>query len=512
MVDLDAYIAAHKFGLGARFDETINIGASPQAWLQAQLTDVSSTLEEYNLPSSQAGIELFYHYLETQRAENAADQPIAAASVNVKQQMGGFFQSYERMTAEQVLYEDLGVRGSNIANATNVYLKKSQNNISLPASNKTSQELAEDIFAMYYAEIGVRTVHAILTPASFREALVRFWSDHFSVYSQKSLQLLVTAGAMEREAIRPNVTGKFVDLLIAAETHPAMLMYLDNWISIGPNSYAGQNFGYGLNENLAREIMELHTLGVNGGYEQEDIVSFAKAITGWTIGNPNIQPEQLGNFIFEPLFHEPGSVNVMNKEYLGTGQDQGLEILADFASNAATAGFIAGKLARHFHSDNPPQSLIDRLELAFISSGGDLGVVSATLVTSPEMWDGTFAKLRNSEEFVIATLRAFGVDTLTPGQLVFVFDAVGQVPFGYHAPDGWPKEESSWASSSISSAKINYSELLASFVAGQPEPSTMATNILGSMLSASSADGISNAVNVEQGYTLMMMSPEFQRR
>ncbi|MBL1431591.1 MAG: DUF1800 family protein [Robiginitomaculum sp.] len=512
MVDLDAYIAAHKFGLGARYDEVANIGADPQAWLQAQLTSVSSTLEEYNLPSSQEGIALFYHFLETRRAERANEQPIASASVNPKQRIDKFFQEYERMLGEEELIEDNGVRGSSLQTASNVYLKKHIDNISRPASDKTSQELRRDMLAMFYSEVGVRTVHAILTPASFRESLVRFWSDHFSVYSQKSLLMTVTAGAMEREAIRPHVTGKFVDMLIAAETHPAMLIYLDNWISIGPNSYVGQNFGFGLNENLAREIMELHTLGVNGGYSQDDIVGFAKAITGWTIGNPNVQPEQLGNFIFEPLFHEPGSVNVLNKEYLGTGQDQGVEVLTDLANHPNTAAFISGKLARHFHSDNPPQSLIDRLELAFTSSDGDLGVVSATLVTSPEMWDGTFAKLRNSEEFVIATLRAFGVDTLTPGQLIFVFDAVGQVPFGHHAPDGWPKEESSWASSSISSAKINYSDLLSGFIAGQPEPPAMATNILGSMLSASSTSGISSASSVEQGYTLMMMSPEFQRR
>lgn len=399
MVDLNAYIAVQKFGMGARRDEAQTIGSDAQAWLLAQLTEVSSTLNEYGLMSSQEGVALYYEALAARRIERPTNNA-SSASINTKQRLGDFLASIDEINREEMLFEDMGVRGSDLKLARNTYLAKPNSESSRPTADKTSQELTQEIIANYFADIGVRTTHAILTPASFREALVRFWSDHFSVFAQKTLLLTSITAAMEREAIRPHVTGKFVEMLIAVQTHPAMLVYLDNWYSIGPNSYAGLNFNFGLNENLAREIFELHTLGVTGGYDQNDIVALAKAITGWTVANPNIQPEHFGKFVFEPLFHEPGTVHIMGKAYVGTGLNQGLEVLADLATHEAAAKFIAGKMARHFHSDTAPQSLIDRLSAAFKDSAGDLEVVSATLITSPEMWDGSFAKLRNSEEFV----------------------------------------------------------------------------------------------------------------
>jgi len=511
MVDINSYIALHKFGLGARQGEAAQVSSNPQSWLMAQLTDVSSTLDEYSLASSQDGIALFYDYLRAKRAENNADQPVLATSVNKKDRLAAFVADIDRLRSTEVMIDDNGVRGTSLADASNTFLKKKTGDLSGIAANKPSHTLLQQIFTEHYAEIGVRTAHAILTPASFREALVRFWSDHFNVYANKSLLARVTAATMEREAIRPNVTGKFVDMLIAVESHPAMLIYLDNWISVGPNSFAGKEYGLGINENLARETMELHTLGVDGGYNQEDIIAYAKAITGWSFGNPNIQPENMGSFVFEPLLHEPGVVTVMGTAYTGAGVDQGLAVLTDLAAHPSTAKFIAGKLARHFHSDNPPQSLIDRLELAFNISGGDLLVVSSSLVTAPEMWQGSFSKLRNSEEFAIAALRAFGFDTLTPSQSVFVFDAITQIPFSYHAPDGWPKDEANWASSSILSARINLANLLSGYISGPNDPLAAAQELFGPMLTQFTADAISAASSIEQGYTLLMMSPEFQR-
>ncbi len=511
MVDMNSYIALHKFGLGARQGEAQQVGSDPQAWLLAQLTDVSSTLDNYSLVSSQEGITLFYEYLNARRLENNSEQPISVASVNKKDRLAAFVADIDRIKSTELMLDDNGVRGSSLAEARNIFLDKKTKGSSTIAANKPSHTMLQQMYSNHYDEIGVRTTHAVMTPASFREALVRFWSDHFNVFSGKSLLGLVTSATMEREAIRPHVTGKFIDMLVAVESHPAMLVYLDNWISVGPNSFVGQEFGLGLNENLARETLELHTLGVDGGYTQDDIISYAKAITGWSFGNPNIQSQNMGAFIFEPLLHEPGPVTVMNKTYTGTGQDQGLEVLADLASHPSTAKFIAGKLARHFHSDNPPQSLIDRLEQAFTASQGDLLVVSSALVSAPEMWLGDFSKLRNSEEFVIAALRAFGFDTLTPSQSVFVFDAVTQIPFSYHAPDGWPKEEASWASSSILSARINLCNLLSGYVPNSIEPLAAAQELFGPILSQFTADAISAASSVEQGYTLLMTSPEFQR-
>ncbi|PHR54475.1 MAG: hypothetical protein COA47_15445 [Robiginitomaculum sp.] len=513
MANLNAQIALHKFGLGARTGEAELVGTQAQNWLQTQLTDLSSDLDSYDLPTSKEGIELFFAFLEAERAERQEDRATISAASSPKVRLISFFSEIDRIKRQQMLIEDDGVRGPSLAKAQNIYLDAKQSNASKPAEAKSSRELLEDIVGILYEDIGVRTTHAVLTPASFREALVRFWSDHFNVFANKSLLLTSCTGAMEREAIRPHITGKFSDMLIAVESHPAMLAYLDNWFSVGPDSWAGKQFGLGINENLAREILELHTLGVGGGYGQDDIIAFANAITGWSIGNPDIQPENLGEFIFESLIHQPGPQTFMGKVYLGTGQDQGIKILEFVANHANTARFIASKLARHFHSDTPPDSLIERLEKAFIDSDGDLLVVSSALVIAPEMWDGSFVKLRNSEEFAIAALRAFGFDELTPQQSVFVFNAVAQIPFSHHSPDGWPKTEASWASSSILSARINLAELLSGFVGGQPPPVNFAENILGETLSDHSANSIKGAgPDKVQGYTLFLMSPEFQRR
>ena len=208
-----------------------------------------------------------------------------------------------------------------------------------------------------------------------------FWSNHFCVNTDDT----VMAGAYEREAIRPHVLGRFVDMLLAAEGHPAMLLYLDNTLSMGPNSVAGINRTRGLNENLAREILELHTLGVRTGYTQEDVTSFAKVITGWTILPTDTNPEHGGEFVFHHRLHEPGPQTVIGKAYRDTGVEQGRAVLADLARHPATAKHIATKLARHFVADDPPPALVATLEQRFNETDGDLKEVSKALVTAPEV-------------------------------------------------------------------------------------------------------------------------------
>src|SRR5262249_1887157 len=213
-------------------------------------------------------------------------------------------------------------------------------------------------------EAKVRIEAAVAAEIGFAARLVWFWSNHFCVSADKILSM---AGAYEREAIRPHVLGRFADMLTAVESHPAMLVYLDNGVSMGANSVAGINRDKSLNENLAREILELHTLGARTGYSQGDVTRFANVLTGWTwiaFGVPN----RGGEFVFVKRLHEPGEQTVIGKSYPDTGVDQGRAVLADLARHPATARHIARKLARHFVADEPPPSLVDKLTKSFIDS------------------------------------------------------------------------------------------------------------------------------------------------
>src|SRR5256885_1257107 len=220
----------------------------------------------------------------------------------------------------------------------------------------------------FFREARAHYEPAINADIGFVERLVWFWSNHFCVNADAT----VMAGAYEREAIRPHVLGRFADMLLAAESHPAMLIYLDNAQSMGPNSVAGVNRDRGLNENLAREILELHTLGVRTVYTQEDVTSFAKVITGWTLLTTETNPHHGGEFLYHPRMHEPGAQTVLGKAYRDTGVEQGRAVFADLARHQATAKHIAGKLARHFIADDPPPPLVERLTQRFIETDGDL--------------------------------------------------------------------------------------------------------------------------------------------
>jgi uncharacterized protein (DUF1800 family) len=226
------------------------------------------------------------------------------------------------------------------------------------------------------------------------ERLVWFWSNHFCVSADKDAAM---AGAYEREAIRPHVLGRFTDLLQAAESHPAMLVYLDNVLSMGADSIAGINQDKGLNENLARETLELHTLGVRSGYSQADVTNFAKVLTGWTWLRPE-EPVHGGEFVFVRRFHEPGDQVVLGKHYPDSGFDQGRAVLADLARHPATAQHIGEKLARHFVADDPPPALAAKLAKTFLDTDGDLKEVVRTLVTAEESWTAPRQKLKPPAE------------------------------------------------------------------------------------------------------------------
>src|SRR5262249_7355265 len=296
---------------------------------------------------------------------------------------------------------------------------------------------------IYLAEAKVRFDMALGADVGFVERLVWFWSNHFCVSADKG-NVRPICGAYEREAIRAHVLGRFGDLLLAAESHPAMLTYLDNARSIGPDSIAGQRQKRGLNENLAREILELHTLGVRTVYTQEDVTRFANVITGWTVIPLRQDPTHGGEFVFNPRMHQPGAQTVIGKSYADTGVEQGRAVLAALARHPATAKHVATKLARHFVADEPPPALVERLAKRFLATQGDLKEVSKTLVTSSETWEARRAKLKRRGEWIIASRRAFGVTPPDVGPVMQARNLLGEPLWRPPAPNGFTDDTAPW--------------------------------------------------------------------
>lgn len=363
----------------------------------------------------------------------------------------------------------------------------------------------------FRAEAQARLDVALDAKTGFAERLVWFWSNHFCVSAAKGQNIRVLAGAYEREAIRPHVFGRFADLLRAAETHPAMLIYLDNRQSIGPGSRAGARRGRGLNENLAREILELHTLGVNGGYTQADVTSLAKILTGWTVVGINDEDGELGEFRFNPNRHEPGVHMVLGRKYAEEGVRQGEHALEDIARHPSTAQFIALKLARHFIADDPPGAVVQKLADTFTATGGDLAKVSRALVEAPEAQALPAVKLRSPFEFSVAALRATAVRPPIP-QFLNGLNAMGGPLWTPSGPNGFPDTQNHWANPEGMKARLESASALARQARAVSNPSELLDAVLGPRVSAETRQAVARAESREQGLALMLMSVEFQRR
>jgi len=337
------------------------------------------------------------------------------------------------------------------------------------------------------------------------ERLVWFWSNHFCVNQEKT----VMAGAYEREAIRPHVLGRFVDMLLAAEGHPAMLLYLDNAQSIGPNSIAGINRDKGLNENLAREILELHTLGVRTTYTQDDVTNFAKVLTGWTIRQTVSDPDHGGEFVYIKRAHEPGPQTVIGKDYDDTGTGQGRAVLADLARHPATAKHIATKLARHFVADDPPPPLVHRLTQCFLETDGDLKEVTKVLVAAPEAWAPEQAKIKRPGEWIVTALRATG-ETGEIGRIIQAGNLLGEPLWRPPAPKGFSDENAAWLDGLAQ--RLDIANTFAHREGLAVEPAAVMDAALGPLASAETRRAVAGAESRPQALTLLLMAPEFQRR
>src|SRR6201996_1942103 len=377
----------------------------------------------------------------------------------------------------------------------------------------------------YRAQVLARAQSAALTLRPFTERLVHFWSNHFAVSADKGV-VYGLAGALENEAIRPHVCGRFLDLLMAVEQHPAMIAFLDNQNSVGKDSSAAQfvprfrtmdakpKRQFGINENLAREILELHTLGVNGGYTQADVTSFAQIITGWSIGGGKgrLAGGAPGRFYFRDNLHEPGPKVFMGKTYADGGARQGEAVLADLARRPETANFIAAKLVRHFIADDPPPAAVQRVARAFLKSGGDLPSVYAALIGSPEAWEPEARKFKTPQDFVFSTLRALNVSPNQPEEVIRTFDLLGQRQYTPGSPAGWPDTSKSWDGSDALMHRVLWASRVGARYESGIEPTDLATASLGGYARPDTLTALRRASSSGQAVALLLMSPEFQRR
>ena len=349
---------------------------------------------------------------------------------------------------------------------------------------------------------------------AFRERMVRFWADHFTVVPRSRTERAWPAALVE-DAIRPHVAGRFGGMLQAVMTHPAMLIYLDQAQSLGPNSRRGAKRGKGLNENLARELLELHTLGVGAGYRQEDVRQLAELLTGLTV-----VPDR--GFAFDPGRVEPGPETVLGVEYGGDGLEAVLAALQDLALRPETARHVAGKLAVHFVSDGPDPALVAAIEAAWTASGGDLAAVAAALVGHDAAWGPEAAKARQPFDFVAAALRALGLsgdDIMAMAEgpfLRLILDPMaemGQPWQGAGGPDGWPEAAGDWITPQGMAARITWAmEVPGRLVTPLPEAAEVAARALGGRLSGRLEWAVGAAESRREALGLVLAAPEFNRR
>ena len=461
--------ALQRFGLGARPGDLDRVQRDPVGALQAEINRPRAIL------LSKQGL------LSTAEAVRATDEDKA--------------ERRKRLAAEPNPAEDAGAMSAP------------------PRRGKGMMERQQDALGgaqeIYRDEVAARYEAAQRAECGFAERLVWFWSNHFAVSAVKGGRLRGTAGAFEREAIRPHVFGRFADMLLAVEQHPSMIMFLDNNLSIGPNSAAGSRRGRGLNENLAREILELHTLGVNGGYTQADVLALAKIITGWTVGDK--RDGNHGVFTFNPHRHEPGVHKVLTRSYAQTGVQQGEAVLADLARHPSTARFIATKLVRHFVADDPPANLVDRIARTFEVTDGDLAKVYRSLIEAPAAWDAPATKLRSPQELVAAMLRATNISLEGP-QLVRLLMTLGHRPWSPGGPDGFPDTAAHWISPSGMRARLDVASVVARRAEANSDPAMLVDQTLGPISSQETRSAIAAADSRAQGLAILFASPEFQRR
>lgn len=485
--------AVNRFGLGAMPGELAR-ARSGRDWLHAQLRDEPDTAAFSQLPDSATIMRRQTEFLLMRRREQAgaAQEPAQA-----------------RTTPEEMP----------VAVSSPRRRRRDRDGEEMSSRKAVQNDIRRDALA----EVSTRYRHAAGTARPFVERLVRFWSNHFAVSADKN-QARLLAAPMEREAVRPHALGNFADLLIAVERHPAMLQYLDNAASIGDDSALAKLAGrgkakrkLGLNENLAREILELHTLGVNGGYGQQDVIELARAITGW--GTPLPRDVRRGDapivgFVYRPGAHEPGARTVLGRHYADAGEAQGRAILRDLALHPATARHLSLKLARHFVADAPSPALVQRMAQAYLRSGGELGALYRAMIDDDAAWSADARKFKTPDDFVVSAMRAGGLRLdRHPFALAKLLESLGQPIFTPRSPAGFPDTAADWASGDALRKRVQAASALAEQVVAARTPHDLAVDTLGAVaVDGEFAQALRRAGSVQEGFALLFSSPAFQWR
>jgi uncharacterized protein (DUF1800 family) len=475
----EAVLALHRFGMGPRPGSIAAIESDPRGALIAELD------RPLELPAASA-------------LPGSAKAFRTVADANAKRQARAKQEAKKQQTA---------AAAPMVEGQTQAQTAGQSGDAGEMAARKAADAVPDPGRPIYLAEARVRMEAALAAEIGFAERLVWFWSNHFCISANKIQSM---SGAYEREGIRPHVLGRFNDLLQAAESHPAMLFYLDNLQSMGANSIAGINRNLGLNENLARETLELHTLGVRTGYTQADVIAFSNVLTGWTIIPAGADPERGGEFTFNPRLHEPGGQTVLGKLYDQDSVEQGRAVLADLAAHPATATHVAGKLARHFVADAPSPALVEAMAKTFRETDGDLKEVAKAMVSSPDAWSPPPAKLKRPSEWVVGMVRATGItqgnaERYTGGQ-----ELLGEPLWRPSSPKGFPVDEGSWIDGV--GRRLDVANNFAEREAARSDPRDIVENVFASTVSAEVKQAIERADSRQQALALLFMSSDFQRR
>ena len=457
MLDQEARIAFNRFGLGPRHSARTKV-ANPRRWLKEQIQEKEVPLDpSIELPEPSYVAQLY--------------QNLRQARINSDMEM----QAETRKSIVEV----------------------------------TRQEIQHAL------------TQRITSSRPFAERLVAFWSNHLCIsITGGKIILGGFAGAYEREVIRPHVFGKYEDMVLASAKHPAMLIYLDNAQSIGPNSRAGKRLSQrrqqggpevGLNENYARELLELHTLGVDGGYDQDDVRQLAEILTGWGLDRGSLQQQRVA-FRFNPGLHEPGNKKVLSKQYNGSGITKGERVIRDLVHHPSTARFIASKLASHFIADDPPEQAVQKLEHVFKKSGGDLYKVSMALLDVEEAWDPAYKKFKTPQEWLISVGRALGVDE-SPRLFPMLLTQLRQPMWAPPSPKGYGDTIKEWADPDALMNRAELSRSIAKVVANRITAPGMLVEFFGLESDSHLADMLNESSTPKtERIALAFAAPAFQWR
>lgn len=452
-----AVIAQNRFGQGARPSQSAAYSNSPQQSLLNQLKQSPAVVLSKRLPSSETLLEQWRVYRKDKNSKKMKQQ------MNLDMAKKGSTQKGRNLTPKKVM----------------------------------------TLFA------GENFKSQVKSANSLNWRLFDFFSNHFSVSSQGGLMTFM-AGSLESEAIANNLLGNFDDMLLAVCRHPAMLLYLNNEKSFGPNSPRAKRQKkkkFGLNENLAREILELHTLGVDGGYKQNDVTELAKAITGWSLSNP--KKDKYFGFKYVHQAHEPGSRTVMGKTYPNNKQ-QGEKILIDLARHPSTAAFMARKLVSHFVADMPNDKLVAEVENTWLNTNGNIKAVMERLINSPLAWQVKQHKFKTPKEYMVSAMRLLEIKPGRNNDIVKWQRQLGQQPYGAGSPAGFPDNENDWNSANALMARIDWVNYLAR--KNKVNLDGVLPHVFGSDKTSDSYLQVVRAESRKTALSLLLLSPEFMRR